>query len=377
MAAYDRLKCYSLLTPHCEIHKHTDGDHIENYNVQKLTTVRVFFAFTGTVLTDVVLWFETFLNALVFWMVYSAIMYGWHGVSGFSEFVGKESNIRSFIAMFTTLVGLLLSFYTSLNIKRWWEMRMLGVGGIWQSCSKLTMQISQGVTRDADVMDAIWRYSCSSLAFLFIQRHPTASDNLGTLVQQGLLQDNELEMILRTPANQRAEAIWTWIGALVSSLNSQGLTSGPPHYASLMNTVDEGRGGANVINSYLETPIPMAYIHLLGFMVKLHNVMVAILMAVLSAKHTRAADELAAFRTMFRAFFMPFLYNAILLINDDVSDPFSGDLSDFPLRKLIQGMKDDAKCIIACGAPENLPAWLQQGKKYKKWNLEGEAPAKV
>lgn len=371
--ATKRLRCYSLATSHCQIHRENDIPHIQSYDVQKLTTVRVFLAFSGTVLTDVILWVETILNALVFWTIFAGVMYlHWDGLE---KFVGKESNIRSFIAMFTTLVGLLLSFYTSLNIRRWWDMRMLGVGGIWQASSKLTLQISQGVTRDPDVLDAIWRYAAGSLAFLFLMRRKTP-DDLGMLVEQKLLTPAEMQQMMRTPAAQRAEAIWSWLGAMVSQLHEQKMISGPPQYAGLMNTVDDGRGGANVINSYLETPIPMAYIHLLGLMVKLHNVMVAMLMGILSAKHAMSGDELGAFRTMFRAFFMPFLYNSILLINDDMTDPFSGDLSDFPLLKLVQGIKEDAKAMVECGSAENLPAWLLQGKKFDKWKSE-ELPSQA
>jgi len=365
--AKKRLQCYSLLEPHAKIDRSGDIPHIHSYDLQKLTTVRVFFAMSGTVLTDVVLWVEIILNGLVFWAIFAGIMYlHWDGLE---KFVGRESNIRSFIAMFTTLVGLLLSFYTSLNIKRWWDMRMLGVGGIWQASSKLTLQISQGVTRDPEVLDAIWRYAASSLTFLFLVRRKTP-DDIDILVDQKLLTHAEKRQIMRTPAPQRAEAIWAWLGAMVSQLHSQSLVAGPPHYAGLMNTVDEGRRGANVINSYLQTPIPMAYIHLLGLMVKLHNVMVAMLMGILCAKHATGGDELGAFRVLFRAFFMPFLYNSILLINDDIADPFSGDLSDFPLQCFIEGIKEDAKAMIDCGSPENLPTWLLQGKKFKKWSAE-------
>ena len=127
-----------------------------------------------------------------------------------------------------------------------------------------------------------------------------------------------------------------------------------------MATVDKGRTGANVINSYLDTPIPMAYVHLLGLMVKLHNLMVAIFMGILSSSHMLNGDELGAFRTMFRAFFMPFLYNALLLINDDISDPFSGDISDFPLQNFVRSMRDDAKSIVAAGElGESLEKLLQ------------------
>jgi predicted membrane chloride channel (bestrophin family) len=367
---YAKLQCYSLSESHCKIHEGLEVRHIISYDVQKLTTFRVFFALAGTVLTDIILWIETLAGALVFWVVFAGI---WHiRWDGLDSFVGKESNIRAFLAMFSTLVGLLLSFYTSLNIKRWWDMRMLGVGGIWQASSKLTLQISQGVTRDPEVLDAIWRYSAASLAFLFMMRRGT-QDRIENMVKRGLLTEAECQQMAKIPAAQRAEAIWSWLGCMVSQLNAQGLVNGPPNYAGLMATVDKGRTGANVINSYLDTPIPMAYVHLLGLMVKLHNLMVAIFMGILSSSHFTNGDELGAFRTMFRAFFMPFLYNAILLINDDISDPFSGDISDFPLQNFVRSLRDDAKSIVAAGERSSLPHWLLQGKKFKKWSEPEEA----
>lgn len=367
---YAKLKCYSLSESHCTIHEGLEVRHIISYEVQKLTTFRVFFALSGTVLTDIILWIETLAGACVFWLVFAFI---WHfHWDGLDSFVGKESNIRAFLAMFSTLVGLLLSFYTSLNIKRWWDMRMLGVGGIWQASSKLTLQISQGVTRDPEVLDAIWRYAASSMAFLFMMRRGT-QDRIENMMKRGLLTEEECEQMAKIPPGQRAEAIWSWLGAMVSQLNAQGLVNGPPNYAGLMATVDKGRTGANVINSYLDTPIPMAYVHLLGLMVKLHNLMVAIFMGILSSSHMLNGDELGAFRTMFRAFFMPFLYNALLLINDDISDPFSGDISDFPLQNFVRSMRDDAKSIVAAGERTSLPTWLLQGKKFKKWSEPEEA----
>jgi len=240
------------------------------------------------------------------------------------------------------------------------------VGGIWQACTKLALLISTGITRDTEVLESTWRYGCASLAFVFMARGGT-ENKIENLHKRGLLTEAECEQIAKIPPAQRAEAVWTWLANMVSRLNMQGLINGPPNYAGLMNTVDDGRMGANVCMTYLDTPVPMEYVHLLGLIVKLHNMVVAILMGILSAKHFYSHDELGAFRTMFRAFFMPFLYNAILLINDDISDPFSGDLSDYPLQKIIDDIKEDAQAIVACGSTDNLPSWLQQGKKFEKW----------
>merc|ERR1719291_720940 len=100
----------------------------------------------------------------------------------------------------------------------------------------------------------------------------------------------------------------------------------------------------------------MPYVHLLGLMVKLHNVILAMLMALLSVKHVdigERVDEVSLGRVMFRAFFMPFLYNAILIINENLTDPFSGDITDFPVGVLVESISKDAQ--MCCTAGANLP----------------------
>ena len=53
-------------------------------------------------------------------------------------------------------------------------------------------------------------------------------------------------------------------------------------------------------------------------MVKLHNFILSVLMALASVMLAAGAagfNPVGVFRTAFRAFFMPFLYNAILILN--------------------------------------------------------------
>merc|ERR1719456_1083901 len=100
----------------------------------------------------------------------------------------------------------------------------------------------------------------------------------------------------------------------------------------------------------------MGYVHLLCLMVKLHNVILTILMALLAVMHAggkRGWDEVALFRTCFRAFFMPFLYNAILILNAEVSDPFGNDAADFAFSNYDVGILMSAKSYMK--ARKNLP----------------------
>merc|ERR1719162_602055 len=132
---------------------------------------------------------ETIVNALIYWSAFFGIMaYRW---KGFSDFIGKESTIRAFIAMFSTLIGLLLSFYTALNLGRWWQMRM-ATQHIVEGSKKLTMMVAQ-LTTDQNLLQTINRYSRASMFLVFAasQMEEGGQTPLRKAVEEGLLTEEE------------------------------------------------------------------------------------------------------------------------------------------------------------------------------------------
>merc|ERR1712232_658162 len=119
--------------------------------------------------------------------------------------------------------------------------------------------------------------------------------------------------------------------------------------------------GVGTIKAYLDTPIPIGYVHLLCFIVKLYNILVTVLLALTSVVHAGGSEgfqPLSLFRTSFKAFFMPFLYNAIIVLNSQVSDPFGGDSGDFNFSLFDLNMAMSAKSFASAGHCDNLPAWI-------------------
>jgi len=309
------------------------------------------------------------MMAFLYWMVFAVTFY--NRSEGFRDVVGKESSIRAFIAMFSTLIGLLLSFYTALNLNRWWAMRQ-GVEQIQGACKTLTLLVSQ-LSSDSELLDSIHRYARASLYLVFASHAEGKEDSpLAMTVSAGLLMQEEASKIgqanpceAATPMTQ-AEVVWVWLANIVTRLNDQGLTKGGPHYCALMNAVSSGSTGVTNIQAYLETPIPLGYVHLLCLMVKLHNVIITVLMAlttVMLAGGAQGIQPVGMFRTAFRAFFMPFLYNAILILNMQVTDPFGGDSVDFDFNLYDRGMLASAKAYAK--ASRDPPDWLVNAKFAK------------
>lgn len=240
-----------------------------------------------------------------------------------------------------------------------------------EGSKKLTMMVGHGCTPDASALATINRYSRASMFLIFCVSQQQDGDPrpVDKAVKQGLLTEEERDKLTKASPHMtfvQAETLWVWLANLVTRLHNQGFTKGPPHYCALMGAVEEGRGGIATIQSYLETPIPLGYVHLLCLMVKLHNFILSVLMALASVMLAAGAagfNPVGVFRTAFRAFFMPFLYNAILILNMQVTNPFGCDSVDFDFNLYDRGMLASAKAYAK--ASRDPPDWLVNAKFAK------------
>merc|ERR1719326_2780184 len=107
------------------------------------------------------------------------------------------------------------------------------------------------------------------MALVFKQQHDQIHD-LSDLHENGILTKEEVECLKNWHSNL-AESIWTWAAALVHRLHNQGLIKNDQVLWTLMDRVNLGRGGAALIGAQMGTQLPMQYVHLLGFLVKLYT----------------------------------------------------------------------------------------------------------
>eukprot|EP00746_Dinoflagellata_sp_MGD_P019126 gnl/MRDRNA2_/MRDRNA2_144434_c0_seq1.p1 gnl/MRDRNA2_/MRDRNA2_144434_c0~~gnl/MRDRNA2_/MRDRNA2_144434_c0_seq1.p1 ORF type:complete len:392 (-),score=48.61 gnl/MRDRNA2_/MRDRNA2_144434_c0_seq1:27-1202(-) len=351
-------KSYGLTETHCEIEKDEHTEQVVSYEPKKLTTLRVLFVVQGTVLQNPVLWTEMGVVLLIF-ISFTVPLAIWPPKT-YSEWASLHGEkVRSFTTLMSGLAAFLLAFYMSLTINRWWQMRSKGIAKIWNACMHLTLLISHFVTHDDKVLSAVQRYARGSLMLLFMQRRGY-DHKVERLVHRGVLLEEEAEK-LKQVEHGRAQALWSWVYAIVAKLNHEGYIQSAPLLPFLIHRCEEGCDGVAFILHQLGTPIPMAYIHLLGLLVKTHNICLAILMALLMADAVRHGSIVLACQLAGRTMLLPFLYNAILLINDELHDPFSGESSNFPMQKYDDIMVKDASHVLK--AKEHVPEWLQAPKQ--------------
>lgn len=362
-------EAYSLKTSHATLEEGSLGIRVIDYEPTKLSTFRTFFVVSGTVLEDPVLWTEQAILTVLFFACAAPVYYAFHLRGHVDEKTSvnhwidaQEANMRAFSTIMTTLAAFLLSFYTSITVNRWWTIRTAGIGAIKAAAMELEMYVHQLVTEDEEILSAIRRYARASLALLFLWRRDELGSVKTELVGRGILYEDECDQLLKCNHNLH-ESIWSWQAAIISMLNDEGKIKGPPFLCLLLSKVSQGREGVQVIATHLSVKVPMQYVHLLGLMVKIHNVVIAVLMGILFGAAVRDGQTIICSQLFGRTVLMPILFNAILLINAELSDPFDGGSADFPGLKYDKAIEADGKAMIS--AAEALPAFIAERRTSK------------
>lgn len=264
--------------------------------------------------------------------------------------------MRAFAMIMTGLAAFLLTFYTSVTVGRWWTMRTAGVGTIKAATVDLCLLLQQCVTTEQQVLSAVQRYGRASLMLIFLWRRAELGDLKTIMTKRELLTENECDKLL-TCQHCLHETIWAWQLAIVTKLHMEGKIKSDKLFGMLIDTCTKGRAAVQCIHTHLAVKVPMMYVHLLGLLVKMHNLVLAIIMGLLSGAAFRSGYYILCLQLFGRTLILPFLFNAILIINCDLSDPFNGGEADFPGEVYQANLGKDCVGIGKMGG--NVPQWLQ------------------
>lgn len=353
--------------PHAKYTPNLDGsmDVITDYEPMKFSSFRVLLLSKGTVLRDSILAIEQLIITLIF-VAFALPVYIYFGQDLGADRHGavsvrvwlqeQEGKMRAFAMIMTTLAAFLLTFYTSMAVGRWWTMRCGGVGGIKKATVELEMYICQLVTREPEVLSAIRRYGRTSLVLIYLWRSGRLDTVKQRLVQHDLLTQHEADQ-LHTWNHCLHETIWAWQTGIVTMLWKEGKIKSDQLFNLLLERCSDGRAAVQLVHTHLAVRIPMQYVHLLGLLVKMHNTVLAMIMGILFGAAVRNGEVIICIQCFARTLILPFLFNAILLINCELSDPFEGNMTDFPVAAYEKNLDKDCQGVIA--ASMNMPDWLQ------------------
>jgi len=352
---------------------HAKADYLVDYEPRKFSSFRVFFLSRGTILKDPVLLTEQLIITIIF-VGCAAPVYFWFksamdqeakvfktdpNVSLRHWLADQESKMRAFAMIMTTLAAFLLSFYTSMAVTRWWAMRTSGIGGIKAATVDLELLLYQNVTQEEQVLGAVRRYGRASLMLIFLWRQHSLDKMTDELTKYDLLTNHECEQLLKWN-HCLHETIWAWQSGIVAMLHKEGKIKSDQLYSLLLTKCTEGRAAVQCVHTHLAVRIPMQYVHLLGLLVKMHNLVLAVIMGLLFGAALRNGEIIICVQLFGRTLILPFLFNAILLINAELADPFDGNESDFPGPIYQAAIEKDSCGMIS--ATQNMPDWLM--KRY-------------
>jgi len=340
-------------------------DHLIDYEPLKLSSFRVFFSSKGTIFRDPVLLVEQLIITLLF--VCAALPVYWYfkdetqgsiskgDISVRRYLATQESKMRAFAMIMTNLAAFLLTFYTSISVSRWWAMRTGGIGGIKAATLDLEWMLYQNVTQEEQVLSAVRRYGRTSMMLIFLWRRNHLGGLKEHLVGHELLTEHEADQLLKWN-HCLHETIWAWQTGIVTMLHKEGKIKSDHLFNLLLKKALDGRAAVQLVHTHLAVRVPMQYVHVLGLLVKMHNVVLAVIMGCLFGAAVRSGEVIICVQLFGRTCILPFLFNAILLINAQLSDPFDGSETDFPGMVYQGALEKDCKGFI--GATQNTPDWL-------------------
>jgi hypothetical protein len=342
------------------------GEAVADYEPKKLATFRVCCSWRGSVLVDPVLFTEQVLLAIVFFSCAAPVMYYFQskhtevaGSTSVDEWVeSQEPKMRQFAMIMTGLSAFLLTFYTSLSVGRWWTVRTQGVGGIKAAAVQIEMIVAQFCTSDEQVLQAIRRYGRTSLKLIFLWRRKELElIDEKLLDPQKLLTAEEIKLLHEWESPAMHETIWAWQMGIVTMLHREGKLPDGNLLKILLEHCMAGRHAVQVAHTHMAQRVPMQYVHIMGFLVKMHNLVLAVITGILFGAAFSGKEWLICCQLLGRNFLLPFLFNAILLMNAELSDPFDGGKGDsFSDIKYCDNITLDCQKIVE--ASQNMPSWI-------------------
>lgn len=346
-----------------------NDEFLTDYQPLKLSSSRVFCLSRGTMFHNPVLFVEQALIVAVFFG-FAGFVYFYFKVEvdkpgkdvSVAKFLREQENkMRAFAAIMTGLATFLLSFYTAITVGRWWTMRTAGVGAIKTATVDLQLLLAQHCPQEDRALAAVQRYGRASLMLIFLWRSGELKNLKKMLTERRVLEESECDLLLSSSRHCLHETIWSWQTAIVASLRRQGKIESDRLFAELLQKCQDGRAAAQCIHTHLVVRVPFQYVHLLGLIVKMHNMIIAIIMGTLFGAAYRNGYTILCVQLFGRVLILPFLFNAILLINCDLADPFNGGEADFPVEIYQANIGKDCAGIV--NVSNNLPALLQDKPK--------------
>lgn len=293
---------------------------IETYGIGSL------FA-RGTILKDdpVVITFMLFANGLALLSAScSALVYD-------ADLVDVENlPMDVMITYLNKFVPFVLGLYLSLCVERWWAMREEAIGKVLSSLANVAMVIHvflKGEHHRA-AKEQVHRYGMASIALVVQAAHDEF--DLDELVKTLQLTDEEARVLQKIDLFQRPMVLWTWIHKLTFE-EMRDARVDPPLMQIVSGACISAREGIQTIHTYLETQLPLAYVHIIQTAVCMNTIIVAVNAGIALYSCYVKSNFQEGLQQLLMLNVIPYIYHGLVSVTNQISDPFGPEMSDFPI----------------------------------------------
>mmetsp|Transcript_22084 Transcript_22084/g.40588 ORF Transcript_22084/g.40588 Transcript_22084/m.40588 type:complete len:420 (+) Transcript_22084:77-1336(+) len=316
--------------------------------------------------------------------------------------VSRFADIVEFLRIF---VGLLLGFFMSASVQRWWSCAE-GFMQLFDAVRCLQIQfISLGVPEERSVH--CLRYGVLSGWILSMQlevealpedKRELAHEKIWENLQLGLrpsgqssderfgtISTEELEVLRKT--SDPSSCLWMWVGSLIGCLSMDGLIPpmASPIYGRIMQLAEQAHDAIRNVRSNISIQAPFIYVQMLASMVHINNLVNAVSFGLTagasvgtilsyirlhpqeaSASGRQAsADAQSLLSSFFFSCFGPFVYQAMLEVAIAIAQPFSHEHAILPTTHMLSCLEQDLSdgFEVAKKAPWHMPSYEEFAKK--------------
>lgn len=293
--------------------------------------------------------------------------------------VSRFGEISSFLRMF---VGLLLGFFMSASVNRWWK-TVESFTALCGVVRKLQMMLNACGVPEQD-SERVLRFGFLSARILHMELHIQAlpldeqdaahekrwqefcnGDGFNTKFAK-VLSDEE-EALHWRKIEDAPGTLWIWIGSLLGRFAEKGLINtkvAGPAFARCMTLSGEGLDRILHVRSSITAQAPYIYVQMLSSLVHINNIFNALsfgmttgvsfgtwlqycgvpLYSNTTATSAQAAIDGQAFVvSFFSSCFGPFVYQALLEVSIAIAQPFSNNDAIVPTRSILYRLEQDLR----------------------------------
>jgi hypothetical protein len=329
--------------------KHTTT-HL-SYHTKMLFGWKVLTTTKGTILSEPII--RTYLLVVVCMALVSGILASLVVADPHNLDTSTLFNIINYVKLF---LAFMLGLYMAHCVTRWWN-SVTSITNFFHSIKTLVLFCNTlGVdTQKRDTIERLCMMSCYLVEIEISGFYASNEENKSRwasvkdfLRHDGLASMEELDLLSKVEESDRAQVVWTWIGAILGSLEVP-----PPLKTTAIKYGQVAIASIKSVKFYVTMQLPFMYSHMLALLVHANNAAlaiasgIAIAVMIFEANHQMDMDRTSkVYRAlqgisvqMMAMLLQPAVYEAFLTVGALLADPFTNETHGLPMLDYVQDLR--------------------------------------